>query len=906
MKQIILFISVLMFAVSSVFAGSVAGKVTDAATGAALAGANVFVEGTSVGAATDEDGMFFFEIDNGTYTFVCSFVSYNEVRKTVTVSGAKTVVDFALKANILKTSDIIVEASRAKERETPVAFTNITSDEISKGFTVQDVPHLFVNTPGVYVTSDGGSGLGDSKVYIRGFDEQRMSVMINNIEVNDPESKKVYWSNWGALPSGSQSIQVQRGAGSSLYGAGAFGGSINVLTADAPAVSSLKLNATAGMYNTYKLGFDYNTGLFADNKMSFLTRINYMTGNGWRKDTFYKGMSYYFGLSYFLNENHTFRLVLHGAPQYHAYSYYSNAADTYAKWGRDFNSHPYVADNDAGLTSREKDGTSLLEMLYMGFVDKDKGGEVIGNGNVSFDNNVFHKPQLELHYTWDINKDSYLQVNTFGTMGRGYGENISNAWAFTSMGYRDASGQINMQDIMDMGGNSSFANGGYNFLKKSVYQYRAHSIHNQFGAVATYSTKWMKHEFSVGAEGRYWWARHYGLIINTFGNKADASVALDNAQIKVGGAKSIFREGDVYYDNTNTKPNFSVFGHALWNLGDLNVMTDLQYSLRMYHIKEDFPSSNNRPVADGTYVMTQNLEGGNNDGFVNNATAKYNLVDFTKNYQFVSPKLGANYNLTDHLNVFANYSRVYNEPRVKYFFNYGQPSDDLDIEISDDYELGMGFAVANFNAKLNLYNINFQNKAYRITDPTKANEPGYDYKGRRYIPVGDATYRGIEFNGNIMLSKHLKLGTSVSRMENAWDAGVSEEAKEQLGIKKGNIEPGAPQFMMSNVISYNNGPLYVSMAARHYKDYYILPGNEFVGLEYDTQTENYVKEGDVLPAWTVVDVIVGWQQNVGMFNLNASLHVNNILNEEFWQIGNEYGLMPGAERNALFNLVLGF
>ncbi|MCD4692285.1 MAG: Plug domain-containing protein, partial [Calditrichales bacterium] len=148
-------------------------------------------------------------------------------------------LNFEIKSSILRTSNIIVEASRAKERETPVAFTDIGADEITKKFTVQDVPHLFVNTPGIYVTSDGGSGLGDSKVYIRGFDEQRMSVMINNIEVNDPESKKVYWSNWGALPSGSQSIQIQRGAGSSLYGAGAFGGSINVLTADAPAVSSL-------------------------------------------------------------------------------------------------------------------------------------------------------------------------------------------------------------------------------------------------------------------------------------------------------------------------------------------------------------------------------------------------------------------------------------------------------------------------------------------------------------------------------------------------------------------------------------------------------------------------------------------------------------------------------------------
>ncbi len=320
----------------------------------------------------------------------------------------------------------------------------------------------------------------------------------------------------------------------------------------------------------------------------------------------------------------------------------------------------------------------------------------------------------------------------------------------------------------------------------------------------------------------------------------------------------------------------------------------------------DFPSSNNRPVDDGTYVLTQNLEGGNNDGFVNNANVKYKLVDFKKTYAFVSPKLGANYNLSDHLNVFANFSRVYNEPRVKYFFNYGQPNDALDIEISDDYEFGIGYVANGFNFKLNLYNIEFQNKAYRIQDPTKANEPGYDYKGRRYIPVGDATYRGIEFNSNITLTKNLSLGTSVSRMENAWGDNVSDEAQEQLGIVEGNIEPGAPQFMMSNVVSYNNGPLYVSMAARWYKDYYILPDNGYVGLEYDTQTETYARQGDVLPSWSVVDVIVGWQQNVGMFNLNASLHINNILNEEYWQIGNQYGLLPGTERNALFNLVLGF
>ena len=883
MKQFYMIVVVLLFTLSQVMAGALAGKVTDKDTGEPLVGANIYIQGTTTGASTDADGMYYFEVDDGTYTVVCAFVGYVEESKQVTVSGT-TQLDFALQSSVLKTSEIIVEASRAKDRETPVAFTDISADEIQRRFTIQDVPHLFKNTPGIYVTTDGGSGMGDSKVFIRGFDEQRISVMINNIEVNDPESKKVYWSNWGALPSGSQSIQVQRGAGSTLYGAGAFGGSINVLTAEAPAVSSTKIVATAGLYNTYKFGVDYNTGLFANDKLSFITRINYQTGNGWRQNTYYQGMSYYFGLSYFASENHTLRFVLHGAPQFHAYAFYSERAKNWAKYGRDWNPHPYVKDGDPGLTSREQDGTSLLDMLTFSHVDKDKGGEVIGNGYVSFDNNVYHKPQFEIHHTWDIDKDTYLQTNAFATAGRGYGEWVSSYYRIG----RDENGQMSMETIKNSG----------------QYQYRAHSIHNQFGIVTTYNTKWNNHDLSFGAEGRYWWARHYGLVINAFGNKYDPDVAKDNVAIRVGGVKGVFREGDIYYDYTGIKPNFSFFGHGLWKFDDLSIMTDLQYAVRMYNIKEDFPSSNNRPVDGGSYVPHQNLEGGNNDGF-KNIDATYNLIDYNKTYVFVSPKFGANYNVNKNINLFANYSRVYNEPRVKYFFNYGQPNDDLNIEISDDYELGMGFVTSGFNFKLNLYRIDFQNKAYRIQDPTKANQPGYDYRGRRYVPVGTAHYTGVEFSTNMDLTRHLSFGAALTSMKNEWGNDISEEARTQLGIKEGNIEPETPQFMLSGTLNYLNGPLYVSAQAKYHKDYYILPSNDYVDLAYDADQGIVTQRGATLPDWTVVDLVVGWQDKFGGVNIDASLHMNNLLNAEYWQIGNQYGLMPGAERNIIFQLTVG-
>ncbi len=867
------------------FAGSIAGKVTDKSTGEPLIGANVYVEGTSIGASTDQDGMYYMKVDNGTYTIVCSFVGYIDVRKTVTITDEALKLNFELQPKILRSSEIIVEASRAKERETPVAFTDIKAEDIQRQFTVQDVPHLFKNTPGVYVTSDGGAGLGDSKVYIRGFDEQRISVMINNIEVNDPESKKVYWSNWGALPSGSQSIQVQRGAGSTLYGAGTFGGSINVLTADAPAVPSLKLTSTAGMYDVYKFGLEYNTGLIANNKLSFLTRLNYLTGNGWRQNTYYRGISYYFALSYFPNEKHTFRLIFHGAPQYHAYSYYSSNAKYYARYGRDWNAHPFVSETDPGLTTKEKDGTSLMDLLLMQHVDSKKGGEVIGNGVVSFDNNVYHKPQLELHHVWDISKNTYLQTNSFFTIGRGYGEWVSGFYKIK----RDDKGHMSMETIKQSG----------------QYQYRAHSIHNQFGIVSTLNTKWIDHDIAFGAEARYWWARHYGIVVNTFGNKYDPDLDAGNTEIKVGGVPMVFKETDTYYDYTGVKPNFSVFGHALWKFGNLNIMTDLQFSSRMYHITEDFPSSNNSPVPNGSFKHKYVKEVEENTGKIIYADTTYNLVDYKKTYSFMSPKMGINYNVNEYVNVFANYSRVYNEPRVKYFFNYGRPNDNLPIETSDDYELGFGFQDQGFNLKVNLYRILFDNKAYRIQDPEKANEPGYDYRGRRYVTVGKAEYQGIEVSTNLQLTRDLDLGVSITKMKNAWSGDISEEAREQLGIEEGKIEPGSPQFMLNSVLNYQKGPFYVSTALHYYKDYYILPDNDYVDLEYDPTTETVVKRGAVLPAWTTVDVIIGWKKKLGGLDVNASFHVYNLFDEDYWQIGNEYGLLPGAERNMQFNLTIG-
>ena len=114
---------IIYFSSMSIIAGTLAGKVTIKNTGEPLAGANVYLKGTTVGTATDEEGMYYIHVDNGTYDVVCDYIGYATETMTVEISG-ETQADFSL-TEFLFAKTIEVIADRARDRETPVAFSNI-------------------------------------------------------------------------------------------------------------------------------------------------------------------------------------------------------------------------------------------------------------------------------------------------------------------------------------------------------------------------------------------------------------------------------------------------------------------------------------------------------------------------------------------------------------------------------------------------------------------------------------------------------------------------------------------------------------------------------------------------------------------------------------------------------------
>ena len=979
---------------------TVSGTVTDASTGNALPGANVVVDGTSLGAAADANGGFTInDVPDGS-TLTASMIGYLDASTT-----ASTTVNFSLNVTTLQLSAVTVAGNFAIERETPVAFTTVGEEHIKNNFTVQDVPHLFANTPGVYVTTDGGSGMGDSKVTIRGFDEQRIAVMINNVPVNDPESKKVYWSNWGSLPAASQSIQIQRGVGSSLYGSGALGGSINVVTKDAPAQKSLGFSFTGGQYGILKGGIDFNSGLLGGNK-SIIARFNYLEGNGWRKNTFYRGIQYYLSAMLFPNERNTFKIILHGAPQYHAYGYYGmNPAffadkedfdpdgrlyefgytneshggslekgkglrknkyyDLVYGFGYNATAHPYFATDSIDLSQLNETPTNLIDVLLNKTpIDGDiVGGLVEGNGLYSLDNNVFHKPQFEIHHSIKLSEISKLTSTFFASNGYGYGENVDAYYAIP----RNDDGTMRFDKMME--------GGFYSGNVPKVIHYRAYSDHIQTGLLSSFETKMGNHDITAGVETRWWKARHAGKILNTFSNAATDAYYIGTIQ-------QDFEDGDLYYDYTTTKPQITMFGHSLLKFGKLNVMIDGQFATLSYHLIEDVPSNNNYPThldseSHGGDIWTGSATWDNDsDTLTAEIPVEYELWDYDKKFSYFSPKFGVNYNINEAMNVFANYSQAVNEPRVKYFFGYGSPNDALELESTKDIELGFGYRTEiigmPIDAKYNFYNIDFDGKALRIVDPSKANTPGYDYKGRRYIPIGGAFYGGHEIAANIQPISGLTLGLNFSMSTNAWKNPDNSEGAQYLysvddvvagthytdvangtfdygelsvdvdgdgkydkndgdiwvdGMANGHwdasepmveganyvkdfgdkIEPGMPQVILGMTANYNVGSLTVGAAYRSYKDNYVFADNRkfYVGPGDDNLWGNDDDEkSTVLPATGVIDVRAAYSLDF-MSGLNVSLNINNLLDTQYWQSGSEYGTAPGAARTVMLNLGVG-
>lgn len=297
--------------------------------------------------------------------------------------------------------EIEILANRATSK-TPVAYTNLRKETLTKDNDGRDLTYLLQLTPSVTVTSDAGAGMGYTSMRVRGTDGSRINVTANGVPINNPESHNVYWVNMPDLVSSVKDVQVQRGAGTSTNGAGAFGASVNMAT-DLPSDKPYaEISGAYGSYNTNRETVRAGSGLIGKH-WSVDARLSHLGSDGYIERASSELWSY-FAQAAFRSDYTRIRLLAFGGKEktYMAWDYASK--EQMEKYGRRYNPCGEYIDKDGNRAYYKDQNDNFIQHHFQLLLSQRIGD--------SFNLNA------ALHYTHDNGfYDQYKQNRTLVEYG---------------------------------------------------------------------------------------------------------------------------------------------------------------------------------------------------------------------------------------------------------------------------------------------------------------------------------------------------------------------------------------------------------------------------------------------------------------------------------------------------------
>ena len=304
-----------------------------------LPGATILVKESNKGTSTNFDGKFRVNLPKGTSTIQVSFVGYKTVSKEISLTK-NDAIEFVLFPNATVLEEVLVAAVRVQS-DAPIAHSNLTKKEIAKRNLGQDIPVLLNYLPSVISSSDAGAGVGYTYIRVRGSDASRVNVTINGIPYNDAESQGTFWVNLGDFASSTQSLQLQRGVGTSTNGSGAFGASLNILTDAISEQAGGEIANSFGSYGTRKHTVKFTTGK-VNKHFEFAGRLSNIYSDGYvdRASTDLK--SYFFQGSY-TDDNTLIKAITFGGTEKTYQAWYGLDA---TQLEQDRKQNPYTYDNE--------------------------------------------------------------------------------------------------------------------------------------------------------------------------------------------------------------------------------------------------------------------------------------------------------------------------------------------------------------------------------------------------------------------------------------------------------------------------------------------------------------------------------------------------------------------------------
>ena len=423
--------------------GTISGSVSDA-DGNALPGANVVVEGTTLGAAATLSGGYSINVPDGSYTVTASVVGYKSSSATVRVSGSNASANFTLESASVALGGVEVLAERV-DNTSAIPFNEYTKADIDFRLGGRGLPKALSTLPNVYV--ENGGGWDDENVYVRGFDDRYTSYLINGVPMNDMENGNLYFSNWSVLADVASVVQVQRGAGSVNLATPSLGGVVNFMSAPASTEPGVVVKQEAGEHQYSKTAVTVNTGLLMDGKLAMMASASRRTADKlFAVGTYSDAWSYYFNASYSVNNDNRLEFIALGSPQFHGQNFWNNRISNYShELAREMGVAEEDLRTEYGLDYNPR--ADYLETPYTGkravasWVPFDgwnyKVRDQRSTTMINERNNYFHKPIVQLNWYSNLDESTTMATSFYYSGGEGGGSGSAGSILWGSNGTRD-------------------------------------------------------------------------------------------------------------------------------------------------------------------------------------------------------------------------------------------------------------------------------------------------------------------------------------------------------------------------------------------------------------------------------------------------------------------------------------
>ena len=420
--------------------------------------------------------------------------------------------------DVNKLDEVLVKSIRV-DADSPITYSNLSKEEINERNLGQDLPILLNYLPSVVTTSDAGAGVGYTGFRVRGTGNQGINVTINGIPYNDTESLGTFFVNLQDFSSSIQSVQLQRGVGTSTNGAGAFGASLNILTDAADDKAYAQLSASGGSFNTRRANVKFGTGLISDH-FSFSGRLSSIKSDGY-VDRASSDLKSYFLQGEYRDENTLLKAIVFGGHEI-----------TYQSWNG-IDAQTLATDRTYNPIGFQYDDAGNFEGFYENQVDNYKQDHV----------------QLLWNQKYGGGWSTNLALNY--TMGRGFFEEYVDSWYYANVNFSsDATFDFIGWEPYEVDGE----------LQTDTDLIRRRWLDNRY-YVANLTTNYKSNsiDFDAGVFGSMYSGDHYGEI----------TWARYFAQDEEAGYR--------YYFGTADKNEFTTFAKATWRLNDMwSVFGDLQ------------------------------------------------------------------------------------------------------------------------------------------------------------------------------------------------------------------------------------------------------------------------------------------------------------------------------------------